>query len=228
MKVCVVAAYEPLRDGLARDIAEAPDMEVIGAEPGLDELLDGKAIGEADVLVVDVDALNRASASARSRLTEWWSALNVLFIGSREQSRSINPVDIPAYVQLKTVGFLLREGPASRLIDVIRVIGAGTFVCESGTIRHILTRLSQWARDPDECNGTALSRRETEVLKLLVRGASNKSVAQELVLSTETVKTHVRRMMRKLEVTRRADLVRYALDKRLVTPEEFASGQRRL
>jgi DNA-binding NarL/FixJ family response regulator len=219
MKVCVVASYEPLRRGLARDISEESDMEVIGVEPGLDDLLDGKAIGETDVLVVNVDALSRASESTRSRLTEWWSALNVLFIGSREQSRSINPVDIPAYVQLKTVGFLLREGPSSRLINVIRVMGAGAFVCESSTIRHILTGLSRWARDPDEANGTGLSRRETEVLKLLVGGASNKSVAQELVLSTETVKTHVRRIMRKLQVTRRADLVQYAVGKRLVTPE---------
>jgi DNA-binding NarL/FixJ family response regulator len=219
MKICVVAVYEPLRKGLVQDISEAPDMDVIGVEVGLDELLDSKAIGEADVLVVDVDALNRASASTRSRLTEWWSALNVLFIGSREQARSINPVDLPAYVQLKTVGFLLREGPTTRLLSVIRVIGAGAFVCESRVIRHILTRLSQWACDPDTDHENGLSRREIEVLKLLACGASNKAVAQELVLSPETVKTHVRRIMRKLQVTRRADLVRYALGKRLVTPE---------
>ena len=218
MKVCVVAAYEPLRSGLARDIETAPDMDVIGIEPGLAELLDDTAISEADVIVVDVDALNRASPSTLSRLSEWWSTLNVLFLGSREQARTINPADLPAYVNLNTVGFLLREGPTSRLLDVIRVVGAGSFVCESRVMRHILTRLSQWARDPDEPNSTGLSRRETEVLKLLASGGSNKSVAQELVLSTETVKTHVSRIMRKLQVKRRADLVRYALDKNLVTP----------
>jgi hypothetical protein len=110
MKVCVVAPYEPLRKGLVRDISEAPDMEVVGTEPGLDELVGGKAIGEADLLVVDVDALNRASETTRSRLTEWWSALNVLFIGSRQQASSVNPVDLPVYVDLKQSDSCFEKG----------------------------------------------------------------------------------------------------------------------
>ena len=220
-KVCVVAPFEPLRLGLVSTLASVPDIHVVGDAGGFGELVGKPGFREADVIVVDSAALggDGAQATAYAQMNEWLPALRVLFIGSPEDTRNIRPEHIPAYMRLHTVGFLLKDGSTSRLIEAIRLVAQGTFVCETELIRHILTRLTQWAsysaEEPSR-NGQQLSERETEVLALVARGFSNKEIAGELFLSEGTVKAHVSHIMAKLAVDRRTDLVRYALTTGLI------------
>jgi DNA-binding NarL/FixJ family response regulator len=109
----------------------------------------------------------------------------------------------------------------------VRLVASGTFVCETDLIRHILTRLTQWASysaDDAGRNGQQLSEREKEVLTLVARGQANKEIAQELFLSEGTVKAHVSHIMAKLAVDRRTDLVRYALSTGLIPMIEEAAA----
>jgi DNA-binding NarL/FixJ family response regulator len=234
-RVCVVAPFEPLRLGLVSTLASVPDIHVIGEAAGFGQLVTQPAFREADVILVDSGALGGegASATAYAQMNEWLPALKVLFIGSPEDTRNIRPEHIPAYMRLHTVGFLLKDGATSRLIDAIRLVAQGTFVCETELIRHILTRLTQWAsysaEEPSR-NGQTLSERETEVLALVARGFSNKEIAGELFLSEGTVKAHVSHIMAKLAVDRRTDLVRYALTTGLIPlsdETENGNAQRR-
>jgi DNA-binding NarL/FixJ family response regulator len=114
------------------------------------------------------------------------------------------------------------------MLDAIRLVSSGTFVCEIELIRHILTRLSQAAiySPDDDQNGSHLTEREMEVVTLVTRGLSNKEIAQELFLSEGTVKAHVSRVMSKLGVDRRTDLVRHALSSGLVPMDDDASEVR--
>ena len=218
IKVCVVAAFEPLRLGLVGTIGSVPDMEIIGEGSSLAEVITRSAFREADVLVVDSDVVAGVGRTSYAQINEWLPALKVLFLGSREDARNLSPDDIPAYMRLNTVGFLMKDGPTSRLLEGIRLVASETFVCETELIRHVLTRLTQWASyGPEESrNGHQLSEREMEVLALVARGFSNKEIAQDLFLSEGTVKAHVSHIMGKLAVDRRTDLVRYALSTGLV------------
>ncbi len=230
IRVCVVAPFEPLRVGLVNTISSADGLEVVGEGHVLADLVSLPAFREADVLLVDSDALLGARRVTYDQLNEWLPSLKVLFLGTRDDAKNLTPDDLPAYMQLNTVGFLLKDGPTMRLVEALRLVAAGTFVCETDLIRHILTRLSQWATYSDESrNGHDLTERETQVLTMVVRGSSNKEIAQELFLSEGTVKAHVSHVMNKLSVDRRTDLVRYALTKGLVaadeeTPENGASS----
>lgn len=218
-KVCVVSPFEPLRLGLVQTIKETPDLEVVGEAYDLADLVAKTAFRTAEVLVVDSTAVPVENRAVYLQIYEWLPKLKVLFLGSDEDARSISPEDIPTYMRLNTVGFIMKDGPTSRLIDAIRLVAAGTFVCETDLIRHILTRLSQWAQynnDENARNGQQLSERETEVLTLVARGFSNKEIAHELFLSEGTVKAHVSHIMAKLSMDRRTDLVRYALSTGLV------------
>jgi DNA-binding NarL/FixJ family response regulator len=125
-------------------------------------------------------------------------------------------------MRLHTLGFIMKDGPTTRMLDAIRLVNSGTFVCEIELIRHILTRLSRAATySPDEDqNGSSLTDREMEVVTLVTRGLSNKEIAQELFLSEGTVKAHVSRVMSKLGVDRRTDLVRHALSSGLVAMDD--------
>lgn len=221
IKICVIVPFEPLRAGLVSTLAKAPDLEVIDELDGLAALPGRAAFREANVLVVDSDGLLGARRPTYDRLDEWLPQLKVLFLGTREDARNLTPDDLPAYMRLDTVGFIFKDGPTDRLLEAIRLVNASTFVCETGLIRHILTRLSQWARYSEmDSSGSQLSEREMEVLTMVTQGASNKTIAQELFLSEGTVKAHVSHVMGKLGVERRTDLVRYALTRGLVKPSE--------
>jgi DNA-binding NarL/FixJ family response regulator len=230
-KVCIVVPFEPLRIGLTAELSSAPDLRVIADCQTLSEIIPKAAFREADVLVVDSQAVLSDSLAVYSQIYEYLPAMKVLFLGTREDYKSIRAEDIPVYMRLHTIGFMLKDGPTSRIIDGVRLVASGTFVCETELIRHILTRLTQWASysaEDSSRNGQQLSERETEVLTLVARGQSNKEIAQELFLSEGTVKAHVSHIMAKLAVDRRTDLVRFALSTGLVPmSDEAATDSRR-
>ena len=215
IRVCIVAGFEPLRLGLVKTLGGAPDVEIVGETTNLGDLIIDPVLRDANVFVVDADALGGTAQGTVAQLNEWLPALNVLFLGNQEDARVISPDDLPGYMRLNTVGFLFRDGPTTRLIEAVRLVAQGVFVCEADVIKRILVRLMQWASytDPET---EQLTEREIEVLKLIARGASNKEIAQETFLSQGTVKAHISHIMSKLRVERRTDLVRIALSKGLV------------
>jgi DNA-binding NarL/FixJ family response regulator len=110
-----------------------------------------------------------------------------------------------------TVGFLYKTGPVDRIIEAVRMIACGSFVCETDLIRRILTRLARWADEPEEARAENLSEREMEVLALVALGRSNKEISRELFVAEGTIKAHISHIMAKLRVERRTDLARHAL-----------------
>lgn len=221
--VYIVADFEPLRLGLSALVSRAADLEVIGEAASLGAMLQDTKYREADVLVVDAEAVNQANMPEIVKgLAEWFPALNVLFVGSQEDGRAIDPDDIPTYMALKTVGFVYRFGEGERLLQAIRLLASGSFVCESEVIRHILTRLAKWATYPTVSQDN-LSDRETEVLVMVALGRSNKEISRELFVSEGTVKAHISHIMSKLSLDRRTELVRYALAKGLVQISDEAN-----
>jgi len=223
IRVCVIAGFEPLRMGLVKTLGTAPDIEVIGEAMTLGDLVTNPNIRDADVFLVDVDVLAGAGRTEVAHLNEWLPALKVLFLGNHEDARVISPDDLPVYMRLNTVGFIVREGPTNRLIQAVRLVAHGTFVCETEVIKRILVRLMHWATYSETTqNEYDLSEREIEVLTMIAQGSSNKEIAQETFLSEGTVKAHVSHIMRKLRIDRRTDLVRFAFAKGLASLEEQA------
>ena len=224
IRVCIMSGFEPLRVGLARTVATVGDMEVVGEASSFADLIAHPALREADVFVVDVDVISAYGSSVASaplaQLNEWLPAFKILFLGNQENARLISPDDLPMYMRLSATGFLFRDGTAARLIQAIRLVAGGAFVCETSVIKRIITGLSHWASYTDESSsdqgGQTLSERETEVLVMVARGYTNKEIAQGIFLSEGTVKSHVSHVMAKLKVDRRADLVRYALSKGVI------------
>lgn len=218
-KICVVAPFEPLRLGLVEILNDTLDLEVVSEAANLTDLITKGVFRSAEVLVVDSAAVSVENRGIYTQIYEWLPTLKVLFLGTADDARNIRPEDIAVYMRLHTVGFIMKDGATSRLIDAVRLVAAGTFVCETELIRHILTRLTQWAQynaDDGARNGKHLSEREREVLTLVATSYSNKEIARELFLSEGTVKAHVSHIMAKLEIDRRTDLVRHAISTGLI------------
>ena len=123
-------------------------------------------------------------------------------------------------------GFLLKRTPADDLIAGIKVIADGDSLLSPSVTRRLIT---EFASTPAAPTGTdtsgkleALTEREMEVLQLVSRGLSNREIADDLVVSEGTVKTHVKRVLAKLEVRDRTQAVIFAYNAGIIQPDADA------
>ncbi|MCI2423369.1 response regulator transcription factor [Saccharopolyspora sp. K220] len=117
-------------------------------------------------------------------------------------------------------GFLLKDTPPDRIIAAVHTIAAGDMLIAPRITRRLIETYAQHHRTTtvEAPRLAALTARETEVLRLVGNGLTNAQIAQRLVLSEATVKTHVKRMMAKLELTSRAQTVVVAYETGLIVP----------
>jgi DNA-binding NarL/FixJ family response regulator len=115
-------------------------------------------------------------------------------------------------------GFLLKEVTAERLFDAVRVVAAGEALLAPTVTRRLIGEFARLRRGPVQrpARLDALTARETEVLRLIAEGLSNPEIAERLVLSEETVKTHVSRLLSKLGLRNRTQAVVTAYEAGLV------------
>jgi DNA-binding NarL/FixJ family response regulator len=121
-------------------------------------------------------------------------------------------------------GFLLKDVPPTDMLSAIRAVASGDAVVAPSTTRRLLDSLAHRLPDPRaqppvaDPRIDALTPREHEVLVAVARGLSNGEIAERLVLSEATVKTHVSRILAKLELRDRVQIVVFAYDRGLVAP----------
>ena len=118
-------------------------------------------------------------------------------------------------------GFLLKDVTAERLFDAVRVIAAGDALLAPSITRRLISDFAHQHRNPGvDCltRLAELTPRETEVLQLLAEGLSNPEIATRLVVTDETIKTHVSRILRKLGLRDRTQAVITAYETGLISP----------
>jgi DNA-binding NarL/FixJ family response regulator len=119
-------------------------------------------------------------------------------------------------------GFLLKDATADDLVAAVRIIAAGEALLAPTVTRRLIEEFARQPRRdrprPDQLTG--LTARELEVTKLIARGLSNGEIADTLVLAEQTVKTHVGRILAKLHLRDRAQVVVAAYESGLITPGE--------
>ena len=220
MTAYVVANFEPMRRGLAKTLAEAPGITLLGEAPSLEAMLEEEGY-RADVLVLDLIVVQHADTSdVNRRLLKWAPQMKVLFLGDSQGAAEQGFESIAPTMLLNTVGFIYRTGSAARLVNAVELVASGVFVCETEVIKRTLGRLAKTAATPLPSPEGPLSEREIEVLSLVARGWSNREIAHELFVMEGTAKAHVSRIMAKIGVDRRAGLVRYAIENGIPLAEE--------
>jgi DNA-binding NarL/FixJ family response regulator len=219
MNVVIVDDDPMVRTGLRLIITAQPDLSVV-AEAG-----DGRAGVQAvrehepDVVLLDV----------RMPVQDGLSAAAELLADPRIRSKIImlTTFDLDEYVYQAVAvgasGFLLKDVSPERLTAAIRQVRDGDVLLAPEITRRLVAR---YARRPGTDPGRldALTDREREVLALIARGLSNTEIAARLFLGEATVKTHVGRVLAKLEVRDRAQAVIAAYESGLVQPQDPGAG----
>ena len=224
IRILVVDDHLIVRDGFAELLNTQPDFEVVGVAADGADAVRIAAECKPDVVLMDVRMPGMDGIEATRRLgTLADPAPRVLVLTTFN-------LDVYVYAALRAgaSGFLLKAVTAERLFDAVRVIAAGDALLAPGITRRLI---SEFASKSPEPQGTAvpatgarslqsLTRRETEILQLIAQGLSNSEIAVHLVVSEETVKTHVSRVLSKLRLRDRTQAVIAAYESGLVIPHE--------
>lgn len=190
---------------------------VLESEPGLKvvaEAGDGvEAVAAAerkkpDVALVDTNLSNGDGLRATYQITERVPTCRVCVLADEEDERVL--VDA---VEAGAMGFVTKESPLADLIGATRILAAGETLFPPRMLGPLLSRLIQRRREQDSAlrKAAGLTRREREVLALLADGADNDGIAQSLVISPQTARTHIQNVLGKLGVHSRLEAAAFVV-----------------
>jgi DNA-binding NarL/FixJ family response regulator len=216
IRIVVADDHQVVRAGFAELLDTQPGFTVVGtAADGADAVRICHEL-TPDVVLMDVRMPGMDGIAATRQLTADHDGPRILILTT---------FDLDEYVydalRAGASGFLLKDVTAERLFDAVRVIAAGQALLAPAITRRLISEFTDQrprADSPAPATLAALTPREIEVLRLIAEGLSNLEIGQRLVVTEETVKTHVSRVLSKLGLRDRTQAVITAYETRLISP----------
>lgn len=206
LRVLLADDHVTVRHGLKLLIDGQADMTVVA------EASDGAAAVQQalelkpDIIVMDVSMPGMNGLVATQTLRKVLPSIAIVTL-----TRHADDAYLQELLRAGASAYVLKQSPPTELLQAIRATGAGgQYVDSSLTARVTAGFLGREGRGAGRGAAT-ITERETEVLRLIASGYSNKEIAQQLDLSVKTVEAHKANAMRKLDLTSRIDIVRYAI-----------------
>jgi DNA-binding NarL/FixJ family response regulator len=220
IRVLVADDQAAVRGGFAALIASEDEMDVAGEATNGREAVDLARSVFPQVVLMDVrmPVLDGLEATRLICSDPTLADTRVLVMTT---------FDLDEYVykalRVGASGFLLKDAGPRELLNAIRVVASGDALIAPSITRRLIAEFAA-RRDPNEPPAAVadLTEREREILRLVARGLTNAEIADRLLISPLTTKTHVSRILRKLDCHDRAQLVTLAYESGLVTPGESA------
>jgi two-component system, NarL family, response regulator len=201
VRVLVVDDHPVVRDGLASMLETQDDIEVVGQAANGASAVAAYTALRPDVLVLDLRMPKMDGFEAATRVIAADPAAQILIMTTYDGDE-----DIFRCLRLGAKGYLVKDVPFEEILTAIRVVGGGGQYTSHQVAAKALRRSAQ----------TGLTQRELDVLALLVEGRSNKEIARRLNMGEETVKSHVKAILAKLDAISRTDAVTIAMRRGLV------------
>jgi len=206
LRIMLADDHETVREGLKMIVDAQDDMEVVGfADDGREAVARAQEL-LPDVLVMDISMPKLNGLKATEKLNELCPQVKVLTL-----SRHADDGYVRELLAAGACAYVLKQSAPSELIHAIRAVAAGGKYIDPKLAAKVM---NTYSGRPGAMRGDAkgsLSGRESEVLRLIALGYSNKEIAARLSLSVKTVEVHKANAMRRLNITSRIDLVRYAI-----------------
>lgn len=210
IKVMLVDDHAVLRDGLKNIIELENDIKVVGeAVSGDDALIKIEDI-KPDIVLMDINLPNRNGIEVTGILKERFPTIKVCILTMHSHEEYFM-----AAIREGADGYLLKDSPSEQVMEAIRTVAEGESVIHPSMTKKLLSFHQQKSGMEGE-KSDELSEREKEVLMCLLEGLSNKEIAGRLFISDKTVKIHVSKIFKKLNVKSRSQVIIHAVQNQLV------------
>lgn len=196
------------RDAVRVALTGEDDIEVVAEARDSVQAITEAERSRPNVALIDVDLPRRGGVQATQVITERSPDCKVILLSGSEDEGVLTDAFMAG-----ASGFLTRDVHLTQLIEATRAVSRGEAVVSPRLLAALLTRLVGRRRERDEALGrvSRLTRRERQVLALLSRGADNVGIADELVISPETARTHIQNVLSKLGVHSRLEAAAFVV-----------------
>jgi DNA-binding NarL/FixJ family response regulator len=208
-KVLLVDDHELVRQGIAAMLSAAGDVQIVGNARSGREALEVARRELPDIVLMDVKMPDMDGLEATRKIKEERPRTAVIMLTMHD-----NPTYLRDAVRAGAAGYLLKDVSKDELIDAIRQVATGGAFIESQMLKGMLSEMKPSGQAAPAAKN--LTKRESEILSLVAEGMSNREIAEKLVLSPETVKSHVAAILEKLNVSDRTQAAIYAVRHGLV------------
>ena len=219
IRLMVVDDHEIVRSGLKVILEPEADLEVVGEASSAEEAIQSVPRLEPDVILMDVRMEAMSGIEACRQIKSAYPQTSVLMLTSFGEEEAVL-----SSIMAGASGYLLKNTGRADLLKAIRAAAGGQNLLDPSVTKKVMERLARLAAKDEEREMEMISGREKEVLVLVARGLTNKEIADQLVISDNTARNHVSRILEKLGLTRRSEAAAFAAQRGLLEREKSGSS----
>ncbi len=213
IRVLITDDHMLFRQGIRNLLSAEVDIEVIGEASNASDAVLLAHQTRPDVVLMDIGMAGMSSFEATRQIRRERPETRVLFLSMYDDEDYLAEC-----VEIGASGYVLKDSPADQLITGIREVYRGGSYLSPRLLTRLVDDLRQQGRggSPRQPRFSTLTKREREILKMLAEGRSVKEIASGFDLSVKTVEAHKFNLMRKLDIHNKAQLVQYAIQKKII------------
>lgn len=212
IRVLVADDHTIVREGVRLLLEAQPDLEVVGEASDGQEAFELVRKLQPDLVVMDIQMPNWNGLQATRAIKQEFPHLHILALTMYESDEYFFQV-----LAAGASGYILKKAASTDLLAAIRAVHQGdVFLYPSVARRLVSDYLTRVKSGEEQSSYDGLTAREREVLKLIAEGHTNQVIAEKLVISPSTVQTHRNRIMQRLNLHTRAELIKYANRKGMI------------
>jgi two-component system, NarL family, response regulator LiaR len=218
IRVLIVDDHSIVRKGIRALLSTERDLQVVGeAGNGAEAVAQAQAL-HPDVILMDLVMPKLDGIEATRQITAQQPGMRILVLTSFAADDKVFPA-----IKAGALGYLLKDTGPQELVQAIHQVYRGEPSLEPSIARKVLTELSATPQKPSSVE--PLTQRELDILRLIAQGCCNKEIAEQLVITEMTVRTHVSNILGKLHLASRTQAALYALKEGLASLEDVPSGE---
>jgi len=209
IRVLVVDDHPVWRDGIRADLESSGVAVVVGEGSDGGEAIDLAHEHMPDIVLMDLRLPTVSGVDAIRRIAEDLPHVRILVLSATGEEQ-----DVLEAVKVGAAGYILKSETRADIVDAVRRVHRGEPVFTSGLAGLVLSEFRRVA-GKESAGEPRLSARENEILRLVAKGYTYREIAQHLYISVKTVQNHVQNILKKLQMRKRYELMRYAIQRGL-------------
>lgn len=214
-KILIVDDHEVVRDGLKNILTSLDNISIAGEAGNGEDAVKMYTSLKPDLVIMDISMPGMNGIEATRVIKEKDPDARILILTMHDNQEYLNQI-----IRSGAKGFILKNTDKEELLDAVKTVANGDNFFSKDISKLIIDNYIRTAKETEKNDGykeVPLTKREIEILKLIASGYSNQEIANILYISYNTVDTHRKNIMHKLSIKNTAGLVRYAIEKGLIS-----------